>query len=299
MVVLDYEAHEDQALREQQADLWLGFERGASSERLAKAAGLVGHPLAAPSRRMAGRGPRPAPGLAAPHGLPQLRINGTTRGRDVMNETQERTRSPTSSSPTGAARRSASPRRRCPASWRCATSTARRSRSKGARIAGCLHMTIQTAVLIETLTRARRRGHLDELQHLLDAGPRRRRHRRRRRAGLRLEGRDARGVRLVPRAAAQGLRGRQGPEHDPRRRRRPHRRGSTRSTRELLHRRGPHPRPLGGDDHGRAPPLRDVQDAASSSARPSTSTTRSPSASSTTSTAAASRSATASSARPT
>ena len=34
-------------------------------------------------------------------------------------------------------------------------------------------MTIQTAVLIETLHGARRRGHLDELQHLLDAGPRR------------------------------------------------------------------------------------------------------------------------------
>ncbi len=31
---------------------------------------------------------------------------------------------------------------------------------KGARIAGCLHMTIQTAVLIETLTEARRRGAL-------------------------------------------------------------------------------------------------------------------------------------------
>ena len=37
----------------------------------------------------------------------------------------------------------------------------------GARIAGCLHMTIQTAVLIETLDRARRRGHLEQLQHLL------------------------------------------------------------------------------------------------------------------------------------
>ncbi len=43
----------------------------------------------------------------------------------------------------------------------------------GARIAGCLHMTIQTAVLIETLARARRRSHLEQLQHLLDAGSRR------------------------------------------------------------------------------------------------------------------------------
>ena len=47
----------------------------------------------------------------------------------------------------------------------------------GAHVAGCLHMTIQTAVLIETLTRARRRGHLEQLQHLLDPGPRRGRHR--------------------------------------------------------------------------------------------------------------------------
>ena len=62
---------------------------------------------------------------------------------------------------------------------------------KGARIAGCLHMTIQTAVLIETLDGARRRGHLDELQHLLDAGPRGGRDRRGGRPRLRLEGRDA------------------------------------------------------------------------------------------------------------
>ena len=50
---------------------------------------------------------------------------------------------------------------------------------KGARIAGCLHMTIQTAVLIETLIAARRRGPLELVQHLLDPGPRRRRDRRR------------------------------------------------------------------------------------------------------------------------
>jgi DNA-binding transcriptional ArsR family regulator len=40
VVVLDYEAHDDQALREQQADLWLGFEP-RELERLARAAGLV------------------------------------------------------------------------------------------------------------------------------------------------------------------------------------------------------------------------------------------------------------------
>ena len=50
---------------------------------------------------------------------------------------------------------------------------------KGARIAGSLHMTIQTAVLIETLAAARRRHALGLVQHLLDAGPRRRRDRRR------------------------------------------------------------------------------------------------------------------------
>ncbi len=40
VVVLDYEAHDDQALREQQADLWLGFEP-RELKRLGKAAGLV------------------------------------------------------------------------------------------------------------------------------------------------------------------------------------------------------------------------------------------------------------------
>ncbi len=43
----------------------------------------------------------------------------------------------------------------------------------GARIAGCLHMTIQTAVLIETLQRAGRRSHLEQLQYFLDARSRR------------------------------------------------------------------------------------------------------------------------------
>ena len=78
---------------------------------------------------------------------------------------------------------------------------------------------------------ARRRGHLDQLQHLLDAGPRRRGDRQGRHPRLRVEGRDRGGVRLVHRAAAHRVRGRQGPEHDPRRRRRSHRSGSTRSTR--------------------------------------------------------------------
>ncbi len=49
----------------------------------------------------------------------------------------------------------------------------------GARIAGSLHMTIQTAVLIETLHRAGRRRALGVVQHLLDPGSRRGGHRRR------------------------------------------------------------------------------------------------------------------------
>jgi hypothetical protein len=69
----------------------------------------------------------------------------------------------------------------------------------GARIAGCLHMTIQTAVLIETL-RARRHRALELLQHLLDPGSRGRRDRRRRHPGLRLEGHDRGGVLVVHRA---------------------------------------------------------------------------------------------------
>jgi adenosylhomocysteinase len=51
---------------------------------------------------------------------------------------------------------------------------------KGARITGSLHMTIQTAVLIETLEALGAEGSLGLVQHLLDPGPRRGRHRRHR-----------------------------------------------------------------------------------------------------------------------
>jgi len=56
----------------------------------------------------------------------------------------------------------------------------------GARIAGCLHMTIQTAVLIKTLI------HLGAtfLQYFLDPGPCSLSDRRSRHPRLRLEGRD-------------------------------------------------------------------------------------------------------------
>ena len=94
----------------------------------------------------------------------------------------------------------------------------------GARITGSLHMTVQTAVLIETLVALGARGALVLLQHLLDPGPRsccgRRRsgrHGRRTdgRPGLRLEGRVARGVLGVHRAGA-ALAGWQWPQHDSR-----------------------------------------------------------------------------------
>ena len=53
----------------------------------------------------------------------------------------------------------------------------RPSRRRCARITGSLHMTIQTAVLDRDAHRARRRGALGQLQHLLDPGPRSRRRR--------------------------------------------------------------------------------------------------------------------------
>ena len=64
----------------------------------------------------------------------------------------------------------------------------------GARITGSLHMTIQTAVLIETLQALGAQGALGLVQHLLDAGPRRRGHCREGHAGVRREGRDAQGL---------------------------------------------------------------------------------------------------------
>ena len=92
---------------------------------------------------------------------------------------------------------------------------------KGARISGSLHMTIQTAVLIETLValgaevRWASCNIFSTQDHaaaaIAAAGH----------PGLRLEGRDARGVLVVHRAGAH-LAGRRRPEHDPRRRRRRH-----------------------------------------------------------------------------
>ena len=86
---------------------------------------------------------------------------------------------------------------------------------KGARIAGSLHMTIQTAVLIETLTGARRGCPLGLVQHLLDAGPCRGRRRRGRHAGLCRQGRKPRGILGLLRPHLPLPRGRREP--DPRR----------------------------------------------------------------------------------
>ena len=90
---------------------------------------------------------------------------------------------------------------------------------KGARITGSLHMTVADRGPDRDARRPRRRGPLGVLQHLFDPGSRRRRDRRGRDPGLRLEGRDARGVLVVHRAGAHVDRRRR-PEHDPRRRRR-------------------------------------------------------------------------------
>ncbi len=70
----------------------------------------------------------------------------------------------------------------------------------GARIVGCLHMTIQTAVLIQTLEIPRRQRALVVVQHLLDPGPRGRRGGRDRDPGVCLEGHERGGVLVVHRA---------------------------------------------------------------------------------------------------
>ena len=57
----------------------------------------------------------------------------------------------------------------------------------GARILGCIHMTIQTAVLIETLEGSGCRSALDFVQYFLDPGSRCCRNRRQWHACIRLE----------------------------------------------------------------------------------------------------------------
>ena len=178
--------------------------------------------------------------------------------------------------------------------------------------------------------RARRRRALGLLQHLFDAGPRRRRGRRQRRAGVRDQGREPRRLLGIhPQDFRMGRR--RHAEHDPRRRRRRHAadpsrrprregrhqvprwrdqrggRGAVRRDQEaaegqegLLHRvRQEHQRRHRGDHHRRAPALRDAEEGHAAVARHQRQRQRSPSRSSTTSTAAASRWSTASAAAPT
>ena len=111
-------------------------------------------------------------------------------------------------------------------------------------------MTIQTAVLIETLVAPRCRSAVGVVQHLLHAGSRgrrdrgrSRRHARRpaRRSRVRVEGRDARGVLVVHRAGAALARRR--PEHDPRRRRRRDARSCTAASSSRRPARCPSPAP--------------------------------------------------------
>ena len=188
---------------------------------------------------------------------------------------------------------------------------------KGARITGSLHMTIQTAVLIETLTDARRRGPLGLVQHLLDPGPCRRGDRRD--AAFRCSRSRARRSRNIGTMSSRIFDWGQDTDlqHDPRRRRRrDHVRAVGRARRSgrsscstpsneeeeifaatlkrfLAERPGYLTKTVEAikgvsrrDHHRRPPPLRARQDRASSRSRRSTSTTASPSRSSTISTAA-------------
>ena len=68
---------------------------------------------------------------------------------------------------------------------------------QGARIAGCLHMTIQTAVLIETLLELGSGGYLEQLQYFFHPGSCGGGHRCDRYSSFCLEGDDGGRVRLV------------------------------------------------------------------------------------------------------
>nr|MDQ3037741.1 class I SAM-dependent methyltransferase [Myxococcota bacterium] len=56
IVVLDYQPHEDERLREQQADLWLGFDERELAQ-MAHDAGLVGATVRAVPGGVRGKGP--------------------------------------------------------------------------------------------------------------------------------------------------------------------------------------------------------------------------------------------------
>ena len=56
MIILDYAAHDDESMREQQADLWLGFT-SEELERLARAAGLTDVQVSPVPAAFCGSGP--------------------------------------------------------------------------------------------------------------------------------------------------------------------------------------------------------------------------------------------------
>lgn len=87
---------------------------------------------------------------------------------------------------------------------------------KGARVAGCLHMTIQTAVLIETTRSTGRRSKMELLQHLLYPRPCRCCHCRCRYWCVCLERSNHRRGRLVYRADFVLWQQRKATQHDPR-----------------------------------------------------------------------------------
>ena len=132
---------------------------------------------------------------------------------------------------------------------------------KGARIAGSLHMTIQTAVLIETLKALGADIRWASCNIYLDPGPCRRRDRRQRHAGLRLQGRDrSTNTGIHPQDLRVGRR--RHAEHDPRRRRRRDLAGPSR-----LARREGRLGPAEARQRGRGSPLRRHQEDAQGQAR--------------------------------
>ena len=203
LVVVDMLPHEREEYRRTMGHIWLGFDRAAVEDALSRRRARA-RPLARLALEAQREGPRPVRRHRHPPPVPTRRTNHlmatdvkTTHPFEHVRQgrPRARSRSPTSRSPSSAARRSASPSRRCPASWRSASEYARQKPLAGARIMGSLHMTVQTAVLIETLVDLGADVRWVSLQHLLDAGPRRgrgrrrppgdRRHRRRTRAASR------------------------------------------------------------------------------------------------------------------
>ena len=124
----------------------------------------------------------------------------------------------------------------------------------GARIAGSLHTTIQTAVLIETLTALGAQVRWCSCNIFSTQGPRGCRPRGYRHTDLRLEGRN-RGRVLVVYRANPVLAQRPRPQPDSRRWRRPNQVGPREAPRAFAR----PPRHLRGDDHRRPPPLPDAR----------------------------------------